>query len=167
MTALALSENRRFRLAYRPTLDMALLFAAGLHLAAFILVPRFVPPPVAPIEEEVFLIPNVASNVVVPLPPVKIPRPPLPITPDFQEVIVSNDVDPEETIADTEIDIMNLTVPPPSTTAGTTPERPSSSLTATCPASRGWSVPSTPTSLGRPGSRGRSTRRRSSTRRVG
>jgi len=105
MTAAYAARTPSFRFDSHRTFDVSLMLAALLHLAGFLLFPGYAPEPLVIEPEEPIIVSNIVEEPILPLPPVPIERPPLPISAELSEVIVSDQVDPMETIIDTEVDI--------------------------------------------------------------
>lgn len=98
--------NTEFKLKYRKYLDVALTISLGLHLAAFALIPQLnITAYKTEIDElEVIEIP---PEIQIPPPPKEISRPKIPVE------TLDEDVEEEETIEDTSLDIENLPDAPP------------------------------------------------------
>lgn len=98
--------NTEFKLKYRKYLDIGLTISLGLHLAAFGLIPQLdITASKTQIDElEVIEIP---PEIEIPPPPKEISRPKIPVE------TLDEDVEEEETIEDTSLDIDNLPDAPP------------------------------------------------------
>lgn len=98
--------NTEFKLKYRKYLDVGLTISLGLHLAAFALIPQLdITAAKTQIDElEVIEIP---PEIEIPPPPKEISRPKIPVE------TLDEDVEEEETIEDTSLDIDNLPDAPP------------------------------------------------------
>jgi len=98
--------NTEFKLKYRKYLDIGLTISLGLHLAAFSLIPQLdITASKTQIDElEVIEIP---PEIEIPPPPKEISRPKIPVE------TLDEDVEEEETIEDTSLDIDNLPDAPP------------------------------------------------------
>lgn len=103
---MAYSAHTALKLNFRKYFDVALIVAILVHLLAFVFTPTFKPAPYVPKEEEIVVIEQL-EEVEVPLPPVEVPRPRIPIAAEFTEIQISEEVDPEETIEDTDVDLDN------------------------------------------------------------
>ncbi len=107
MTTAYATAHTRFKLGSHKAFDVSLLLAAAFHLLAFALFPGYAPESLVIEPEKPVVLFEVADEVEVPLPPLPVERPSLPMDAELSEVIVSDQVDPEETIIDTEVDIDN------------------------------------------------------------
>ncbi|MBZ0269149.1 energy transducer TonB [bacterium] len=98
--------NTEFKLKYRKYLDIGMTISLGIHLAAFVLIPQLdITASKTQIDElEVIEIP---PEIEIPPPPKEISRPKIPVE------TLDEDVEEEETIEDTSLDIDNLPDAPP------------------------------------------------------
>jgi len=98
--------NTEFKLKYRKYLDVALTISLALHLAAFALIPQInISAYKTEIDElEVIEIP---PEIEIPPPPKEISRPKIPVE------TLDEDVEEEDTIEDTSLDVENLPDAPP------------------------------------------------------
>ena len=101
------TANVEFKSRYRKYFDIALLLSLGVHLFAFAFVPTIEINPYRSDAEELEVI-EIPPEIEIPPPPKAIERPKIPIE------SLDEDVEEEETIEDTSLDIDNLpTAPPP------------------------------------------------------
>jgi protein TonB len=103
---MAYSAHTALKLNFRKYFDLALIVAILVHILAFVFAPSYQPAPYVPKEEEILVIDEL-PEVEIPLPPVDVPRPSIPIAAEFTEIAISEEVDPEETIEDTDVDLDN------------------------------------------------------------
>lgn len=90
------SANFEFKAKYMRTLEIAILIAVGIHVAAIYTVPPFELKPYQLKEKEMVAI-DVPDDIVIPPPPEEIERPVIPT-----EMEISDDVSVDETIPETD-----------------------------------------------------------------
>ena len=104
---MALTENVKFKLKYRKYLDIALAVSLGLHLLAFALIPKIDIDPYRTNVDEIEVI-DIPPEIEIPPPPKEIERPKIPVE------TVDADVEDEEDVEDTSLDLDDfLSAPPP------------------------------------------------------
>lgn len=98
--------NTEFKLKYRKYLDTALVISLGLHLAAFAFVPHLDINAAKTVLDEIEVI-EIPPEIEIPPPPKEISRPKIPVE------SLDEDVEEEDTIEDTTLDMDNLPDAPP------------------------------------------------------
>lgn len=98
--------NTEFKLKYRKYLDIALVISLALHLAAFAFVPHLEINAAKTVLDEIEVI-EIPPEIEIPPPPKEISRPKIPVE------SLDEDVEEEETIEDTTLDMDNLPDAPP------------------------------------------------------
>ncbi len=104
--------NLEFKLKYRKYLDVALIVSLGIHLVAFVLLPRIQIEGSKTVIDEIEVI-EIPPEVDIPPPPKEIARPKIPVE------SLDESVEEEETIEDTDFDPTNMPdAPPPPSSSG-------------------------------------------------
>lgn len=103
--------NLEFKLRYRKYLDIALITSLGIHLVAFVLLPRIQIEGSKTVIDEIEVI-EIPPEVDIPPPPKEIARPKVPVE------SLDESVEEEETIEDTSFDPNNMPDAPPPPSSG-------------------------------------------------
>lgn len=98
--------NTEFKLKYRKYLDIGLTISLAVHLAAFALIPQLDVDAFKTQIDELEVI-DIPPEIEIPPPPKEISRPKIPVE------TLDEDVEEEDTIEDTTLDIDNLPDAPP------------------------------------------------------
>ena len=101
-----MTEQGRFKLHYRKYFDIALALSFVLHLVAFAVMPNLKIQALKSETEEIEVI-DIPPEIEIPPPPKEISRPKIPVE------TLDEDVEEEDTIEDTTLDLENLPDAPP------------------------------------------------------
>jgi protein TonB len=101
------TANREFKLSYRKYFDIGLSIALGVHILSLVFMPRYIPNPFR-LKDEAIEVIDVVHEIEIPPPPKEIPRPQVPVAAEPDE-----EVEEEETIEETVLDIDDLPPAPP------------------------------------------------------
>jgi protein TonB len=101
-----MTAHAAFKLRYRKYLDIALALSLALHILAFVVMPNIKIQPLKTETEEIEVI-DIPPEIEIPPPPKEVARPKIPVE------TLDEDVEEEETIEDTTLDMSDLPDAPP------------------------------------------------------